>query len=135
MVKSTIPTAWRRCPTVPHFLISYWLPSLMYRHHELHFAQCLCKWKKPNDFRYIFLCRVGVPTLKKISSDLAGWLIFWTIVHEDFNNANFTIVGHIPSTHNFCPRSPRTGSATGYVGRVGASRGFVWSKNQEVYFY
>ena len=75
------------------------------------------------------LCRLGVPTFKKISSDLAGWLIFRTIFHEDFKNVNFINVRHTQSTLNFCPRSPRTGSATGYVGRVGASRGFVWSKN------
>ena len=63
------------------------------------------------------------------SSDLAGWLIFWTTFHKDFKNVNFIKVRHTPSTHNFCPRSPRTGSASGYVGRVGASTGFVWSKN------
>ena len=72
---------------------------------------------------------LGVPTFKKNSSDLAGWNIFRTIFHKDFKNVNFINVGHTPSTHNFCPRSPRTGSASGYVGRVGASTGFVWSKN------
>ena len=79
-------------------------------------------------------CGLGVPTSKKISSDLAGSLIFRTIFHEDFKNVNFIIVGHTQSTRQLCPRSPRTGSATGYVGRVGASMGFVWSKNQEGYF-
>ena len=77
---------------------------------------------------------LGVPTLRKISSDLAGWWIFRTIFHEDFKNVNFINVGHTPSTLNFCPRSPRTGSATGYVGRSLASTRFVWSKNQEGYF-
>ena len=72
-----------------------------------------------------------VPTFKKISSDLAGWWIFWTIFHEDFKNVNFINIGHTPSTLNFCPRSPRTGSASGYVGRSLASTGFVWSKNHE----
>ena len=85
-------------------------------------------------FRQKRLCRLGVPTFKNISSDLARWLIFRTIFHEDFKNVNFIIVGHTLLTRNFCPRSPWTGLATGYVGRVGASRGFVWSKNQEGYF-
>ena len=65
---------------------------------------------------------------EKNSSNLAGWWIFRTTFHEDFKNVNFIKAGHTPSTHNVCPRSPRTGSATGCVGRVGASRGFVWSK-------
>ena len=74
-------------------------------------------------------CHNGGAHFEKTSSNLAGWCIFRTIFHEDFKNVNFINVGHTRSTHNFCPRSPRTGSASGYVGRVGASTGFVWSKN------
>ena len=77
---------------------------------------------------------VGLPTFKTISSDLAGWWLFWTIFHEDFKNVNFINIGHTLSTLNFWPHSPRTGSASGYVGRSLASTGFVWSKNQEGYF-
>ena len=68
---------------------------------------------------------LGVPTIKKISSDLTGWWIFRTIFHGDFKNVNFINAGHSPSTHQLCPRCPRTGSASGYVGRVSASTGCV----------
>ena len=81
------------------------------------------------------LCRLGVPTFKKISSDLAGWWKFRTIFHKNFKNINLINVGHTLSKRQLCPRSLRTGSATGYVGRVGASRGFVCSKNQDGYFF
>ena len=70
---------------------------------------------------------------KKISSDLAGWWIFRITFHEDFKNVNFVNAGHTLSTHNFCPRSPCTGLAAGCMGRIDASRRFVWSKNQEGY--
>ena len=56
---------------------------------------------------------LGVPTFKKMSSNLAGWYIFRTIFHEDFKNVNFINVGHSQSTLNFCPCSPHTGLATG----------------------
>ena len=46
---------------------------------------------------------LGVPTLKIISSDLAGRWIFRTIFHEDFKNVDFINVGHTPSPLNFCP--------------------------------
>ena len=50
--------------------------------------------------------------------DFDGRFIFCTIFHEDFKNIIFFKIGHTQSTHNFCPRSPRTCSATGYVGRA-----------------
>ena len=91
------------------------------------------RWLSIRNFYLTMYTVLGVPTLRKITSDFAGWWIFQPTFHEDFKNVNFINAGDTPSTH-VCPRSPRTGSATGCVGRVGASRGFVWSKNQEGYF-
>lgn len=79
--------------------------------------------------RELFHVSNGVPTLKKISSDLTGWWTFRTIFHEDF-----ILTGHTLSTLNFCPRSPRTGLARGYVGRSLALTGLDWSKTQEGYY-
>ena len=108
-------------------MIDEWLLSFDYEKKEL-FVENV------NDYCWLLTTVLGVPTFKKISSNLAGWLIFRTIFHEDFKNVDFINVGHTPSTLNFCPCSPRTGSATGCVGRSLASTGFVWSKNQEGYF-
>ena len=45
---------------------------------------------------------VGVPTLKKILSDFAGWYIFFAILRKDFKNIKFIKVGGCPLTHKFC---------------------------------
>ena len=53
--------------------------------------------------KWAFNSTIGVPTLKDISSDLAGWWIFQTIFHDDFKNVNSINIGHTPSTHS-CPQ-------------------------------
>ena len=68
----------------------------------LSWIKCLF-WMENSLRKYVLL--LGVPTFEKILYNLAWWLIFWTIFNEDFKNVNFIIVGHNPSTHNFCPRT------------------------------
>ena len=45
---------------------------------------------------------VGVPTFKKMLSDLAGRYIFCTICHEDSKNIFFFKIGHTQLTPKLC---------------------------------
>ena len=47
-------------------------------------------------------CRVGVPTLKRISSDLAGWFVFRTIFHKAFKTVTFIKIRQCPLTRKLC---------------------------------
>ena len=76
---------------------------------------------------------LGVPTLKTISSDLAGWYIFLTISRNNFKSVTFIKIGPCPTTNKLLPGLVAQFCWAGLLGRACALRGFVWWNNQEGY--
>ena len=74
---------------------------------------------------------------KEIDEFLSGWAsryIFWTVFHEDLKNVKLTKVRPCPNTQAWYGLSVQFCWA-GRLGQVWASKGFVWSKNQNEFHH